>query len=99
MRRLRNIALALALAPLLGSCAQQETVTDQDVMLDTLATRIKTEMINQVPTDAAAVEVQQQGGVIYLRGFADSKASRQRMEEIAREASGDRRIVNQIRVK
>jgi osmotically-inducible protein OsmY len=95
MRTLRIAALTLGLI----SCAMHEPVNDQPQTLDTLATRVKTELINQAPLDAAAVEVQQRDGVIYLRGFADSEAKKQRMEAIARQVTGAHRVANQIQVK
>ena len=95
MRTLRIIALAVTLS----SCVLREPANEQPQTLDTLATRVKTELINQTPLDAAAVQVRQQGGVLYLRGFAESEASKQRMEAIARQVAGEHRVVNQIQIK
>jgi len=53
MKTLRIIALAVTLS----SCVLREPVNEQPQTLDTLATRVKTELINQMPLDAAAVQM------------------------------------------
>lgn len=93
-------------APLLGilvlmlaGCTILDQTDPTPTRLDTLATKIKTRLVNDMPLAAAAVQVDQQNGVIYLRGFADDAATKQRLEAVARKDAGDRKIVNQIEIK
>ena len=86
------------LALMLSACVpfQDQSETPE---LANLATQIKTRLINEQTLDAAAVQVEQKEGTIYLRGYADSEAKKQRLEQIARDAAGDHPVVNEIEVK
>ena len=88
----------VVLALVLSACAPFQDKAETPQLAD-LATQIKTRLINEQALDAAAVQVEQQNGNIYLRGFADSEAKKQRLESIAREVAGDHPVINQIEVK
>ncbi len=94
---MRLLPLALLVVALAG-CGMFNK-PDTTTSLDSSATRIKTQLINQLPLAAAAVNVDQEGDAIYLRGFADDAATKQHIEEIARKTAGEQKIVNQIKVK
>ncbi len=95
---MRLLPLALLLLGLAG-CGMLDKPDATPTSLDTVATRIKTQLINQLPLAAAAVNVDQESGVIYLRGFADDAATKKRIETIARKTAGGQKIVNQINIK
>ena len=94
MKRLSTALLALVLS----ACAPFQEQPETPELAD-LATQIKTRLINEQTMDAAAVQVEHEDGSIYLRGYADSEAKKQRLEQIARDAAGDHPVVNQIEVK
>ncbi len=94
--RLRPLALVVVLG--LSGCGLFNK-PETPASLDTTATRVKTQLINQLPLAAAAINVDQEADVIYLRGFADDAATKQHIEAIARKIVGAQKIVNQIKVK
>lgn len=94
-----RIAALGALLLALSGCGIFERSDEQPASLDTTAIRIKTQLINQQALDAAAIQVDECNGVIYLHGFADNEAKKRRIEALAREVAGDRQIVNQIEIR
>lgn len=97
-----RVALAGIMIAALAACTPtQEKESGQAEVreLDSLAMQVKTELINQEPMAAAAVQVKQRDGKLYLTGFADSEAKKQQLEQIARQAGGGRTVVNQLEIK
>lgn len=89
---------AIALAAMLAGCAPvDEKAPTPD--LDSLAMQVKTELINAQPLAAAAVQVQQRDGRIFLTGFADNQTQKQELERIARRAAAGRTVVNELKIK
>lgn len=94
------IARLTLLMLLLSGCApsqQRDEASTPD--LASIAMQVKTHLINAEPLAAAAVQVEQQSGKLYLRGFVDSEAKKRELERIAGQAAGSRTVVNELQVK
>lgn len=98
----RRTAL-LVICTTLSACTtippQQEPASRAGAEATLIAGRIKSALIEQAPTAAAAVDVDVREGVIHLRGFADSPAIRSRLEAAARKAAEGRQLINEIEVR
>lgn len=95
MNRILGVVLAVML---LGGCTLFQDSGQQEQRSD-VASRIKTRLINEQSLDAAAIQVEQAGDTIVLRGFADDEAKKKRLEDLAREVAGNRQIDNQIKIR
>lgn len=95
---MRTIA-TMALLTLLTACAPMQDKEREQADLNGVAMQVKTQLINQDPMAAAAVQVEQRGDQLYLTGFADSAAKKKKLEQIARQAAGGRTVVNQLEIK
>lgn len=102
MKPLFNTALILSLS--LAACVpmqekDREKEQSEASALGSKAMQVKTQLINQAPTAAAAVQVKQRGGKLVLTGFADSEAQKRQLEQIARQAAGGQAVVNELQVR
>ncbi len=101
MRKILVVAFALAL----GACAStgeegSTRTTGQYIDDATVTAKVKTAIATDVGVRAASnVNVETNGGVVQLSGFADSKEQSTSAESAAKKVGGVQSVKNDIRVK
>ena len=90
-------SLVIAVAPIAVSCRTTESPSTQ--MSDSaITTKIKAKMIADSEVAAHNVGVKTEEGVVYLTGRVQTRAERDRAEEIARSTEGVRSVVDHVEV-
>jgi hyperosmotically inducible protein len=88
------VALLVVLAHALPGC--RTAIPPDDIRIEA---EIKARLVAEKGANLTRLGVQSTGGVVYLSGPVPSGDQRARAEEIAREVSGVRRVVNAVEVR
>jgi hyperosmotically inducible periplasmic protein len=78
--------------------AQQGTV-GQSVDDGLITTQVKAKLVGDSRTSGLQINVETQGGVVQLSGFADSNESKARAAELAREVTGVTNVRNDVQIR
>jgi osmotically-inducible protein OsmY len=90
------VLVALALS---GCVALTGSTLGQNIDDTTITTTVKAKLAGEKAVTLTRVSVETQQGVVYLTGFVESAALRDRAGEIARKVDGVRDVVNNVRVQ
>jgi hyperosmotically inducible protein len=96
----RSVAVLLVLLVVASGCRSTAGGrTTGDVVDDTKITAaVKAKLVADRAANLTKVNVDTTNGVVQLRGTVDSAAQKSRAEQLAREASGVTRVVNNLQV-
>lgn len=96
----RAVSVALLLVVAVSGCrALTGSSLGQNIDDTTITTTVKARLAAEKAVTLTRVSVETQQGVVYLTGFVESAALRDRAGEIARKVDGVRDVVNNVRVQ
>ena len=89
--------IALCAAPLMSSCSSTQPVGEQ--MSDAgITSKIKAKYVADPEINPFNISVETEEGVVYLTGRVKTQANKDKAEQLARDTSGVRQVVNNIQV-
>lgn len=104
MRAHRSFTLLLAAGLVMGTVACKSTggmrTSTQTAGLDdaTIATRVKTALLNEPQLHAQEIQVQAEQGVVTLAGAVPNQAEAERAQAVARSIGGVREVRSTLKV-
>ena len=97
---LSAVALAFALASVVGCASTQKQAGTGEYMDDSvITTKVKTAILNEPTLKVAEINVETFKGVVQLSGFVSSQAAASKAVEVARGIGGVKSVKNDMRVK
>ena len=95
----RGLVVLLALLVLTSACQTATGRSTGQTIDDTKITAsVKAKLVADRPANLTRVDVDTTNGVVYLNGAVDTAEQRARAEQLAREAKGVQRVVNNLQV-
>ena len=99
MPLIRGLAMLVAILALASACQTASNRSAGETVDDTKITAtVKAKLVADRVANLTRVDVDTSSGVVYLKGSVDSAEQRTRAEQIAREANGVVRVVNNLQV-
>jgi osmotically-inducible protein OsmY len=94
----KNTATGVGQMTKSGAEAAAEAVKDSPKNTNDMAisTAVKGKLADDELVHARAIDVDTDGGVVYLKGKQDSEAAKTRAEQLARQTDGVKAVVNEI---
>ena len=100
MHTLRTIAVLLVMVMAVGAC---QTVTGktagQTVDDATITATVKSKLVADKAANLTRVDVDTSNGVVHLNGTVQNAEQKARAEQLAREAKGVTRVVNNLQIQ
>jgi hyperosmotically inducible periplasmic protein len=98
-RMYRALAAIVAVLTLTAGCQTTTGKTAGTVVDDSSITAsVKAKLVADKPANLTRVDVDTNNGTVYLNGVVDTPAQRARAEELARQATGVKTVVNNLQV-
>lgn len=99
-RLVRGLAVVLvALGASAGCRATTGTGLGERVDDKAITAAVKARLVAEKASNLTRVNVETNGGTVYLIGVVDTAGQRSRVEQIARDATGVKAVVNQLQVQ
>ncbi|MBI2216307.1 MAG: BON domain-containing protein [Candidatus Rokubacteria bacterium] len=100
MRAIRGIAVLLVILMAAVGCQTMTGKTaGQTVDDSTITAAVKSKLVADKASNLTRVDVDTNNGVVYLNGSVESAEQKARAEQLAKEANGVKRVVNNLQVQ
>jgi hyperosmotically inducible protein len=96
---LRSVTVTLAVVLLTAAC-QSATGRSAGATVDdaTITASVKSRLVADKPANLTRVDVDTNNGTVYLNGTVESAGQKTRAEQLARQATGVKTVVNNLQV-
>jgi hyperosmotically inducible protein len=100
MARMFQMFVVIVAVLSLGVGCQSLTGKSAGTVVDdtTITAAVKAKLVADKPTNLTRVDVDTNNGTVYLNGTVDTLEQRARAEQLARQASGVKTVVNNLQV-
>lgn len=97
-RTLRPIALLLVLVATTTAC---QSISGKSAGLDdaSITARVKSKLVAEKAGNLTRVNVDTNGGTVYLSGVVDTKEQKTRIQQIAHDIPGVKSVVNNLQIQ
>ena len=99
MRAIRTLAILLVIVTAFAACRSGTGRTAGDQVDDaTITASVKSKLVADRAANLTTVNVDTQNGVVTLKGMVETAEQRARAEQLARDARGVTRVMNNLQV-
>jgi hyperosmotically inducible protein len=100
MRAIRLMAVFLVIVTAVAGCRTATGKTAGETVDDAKITAaVKTKLVADKAANLTRIDVDTNNGIVYLNGTVETAEHKARAEELAKGASGVRRVVNNLQVQ
>jgi hyperosmotically inducible protein len=99
MRRiLKSLAIVSLVVSLAGCQAMTGKTAGQNVDDANLTASVKANLVADKASNLTRIDVDTNGGIVYLNGTVESPQQKERAEQLARQVQGVKKVVNNLQI-